>query len=647
MDEENKINQSPVESVPEAPVAPETPAIKDCKDLKLNYPQTLKVGLGFAVVMIFWTVYNFVVPLLLEQAFGFSNTIRNVIVGIASAMCMVLLPIFGGISDRSGKSKLGRKFGRRTPFIVIGTVITIVAMILVPISVATQLTKSNDIRTQYQAFFQSEDNSIEIANPEGEGTITRKALLASWYDEAESGNYTHIGKTDFEALKKAHPDNTREFYSNLYNPQISNGKTMGVIGSAKYTSRAVDYVDGQFVVASKEQAVEITEEQYNHLNETYAKPYAQYVDDVANDFVSAAVNKKVNWGFFVFFLFALILIILAQTVIRTPAVSLMPDVTPSPLRSPGNAMINLIGGVGGGIGFLIYTITFMFAEKIPLATQYWIIFGTMAASLGLVLTLFLLLVRERKMVESCNAICREYGLPVYEEKEEEDKKEKKVKVNMFKAYGKKKMTSFLLILGSIFMWFIGYYSIANNMPIYCVKILGVSTGIASIVSGASLVVAAIGFIPVGIMGRKIGRRWSIIFGFALAVISYLLVAICVNKASDTATIIFMVCYMVSGFGLIFANVNTLPMVLEVSTPEDIGRFTGIYYIATMSAQTVGPILGGLVMDYIGGSKALFIFSACCVALGAVMMLFVKHGEAPDFLSMQSSRREARLAKKNA
>ncbi|MCR4661624.1 MAG: MFS transporter, partial [Clostridia bacterium] len=247
------------------------------------------------------------------------------------------------------------------------------------------------------------------------------------------------------------------------------------------------------------------------------------------------------------------------------------------------------------------------------------------------------------MVQQCNEICKEYGLPVYEEKEEV-KEEKKPKISMLKEYGPKKMTSFLLILGAIFMWFIGYYAIANNMPIYCVKILGVSTGLASIVSGASLVVAAIGFIPVGIMGRKIGRRWSIIFGFGLAVISYLLVAIFVSKASDTATIIFMACYMVSGFGLIFANVNTLPMVLEVSSPEDIGKFTGIYYIATMSAQTLGPIFGGLVMDYIGGSKALFIFSAVCVALGAVMMLFVKHGEAPDYLNLVASRKAAKLEK---
>ena len=634
--------EQPLEEAPQEGAPQEGEPQKDWKNLKLNYPQTLKVGLGFAVVMIFWTVYNFVVPLLLDQAFGFSNTIRNVIVGIASAMCMVLLPFFGKLSDRSGKSKLGRKFGRRTPFIVIGTVITIVAMILVPISVSTQLTKSNTIRVQYQAFFQIDREDIDISNPETGEMVNRQELLASWYDEAESGNYSHIGKSDFEKLKSEHPDNTRDFYIHLYNPQISNGKLMGVIGNATYTIRFVSFDDGQFKLETKEEAHEITEAEYNELNKI-ATAYAQYVDDAAKDFVSAAVNREVNWGFFAFFLIALILIILAQTVIRTPAVSLMPDVTPSPLRSPGNAMINLIGGVGGGIGFLIYTVTFLFADKIPLSTQYWIIFGTMAASLALVLFLFILLVRERKMVEQCNRICREYGLPVYEESDEEQPKEKQPRVSMAKAYGKKKMTSFLLILGSIFMWFIGYYAIANNMPIYCVKILGVSTGLASIVSGASLVVAAIGFIPVGIMGRKIGRRWSIIFGFALAIISYLLVAICVNKASDTATIIFMACYMVSGFGLIFANVNTLPMVLEVSTPEDIGRFTGIYYIATMSAQTIGPILGGLVMDYIGGSKALFIFSACCVAAGVIMMCFVKHGEAPDFVAKQQAKKAAKSA----
>lgn len=629
-------------------VVPETaqdasPAKKNPADLKLNYPQTLKVGLGFAVVMIFWTVYNFVVPLLLDQAFGFSNTIRNVIVGIASAMCMVLLPVFGKISDKSGRSKLGKKFGRRTPFIVIGTLITIVAMILVPISVQTQLGDSTEIRNGYEAFFSADDGNIAMTNPEDPDTkITRNELLAQWFDEAASGDYSHLKKVDYNKLCKEHPENTKEFFVSLYDVQIGNGKLMGVIGAGKYTKTTVSVVDGQIT----EETVDITEEEYNALNDNVALPFSQYVSSAANDYISASVNNEVNWGYFAFFLIALLLIILAQTVIRTPAVSLMPDVTPSPLRSPGNAMINLVGGVGGAIGFLIYTITFMFDAKLTLSSQYWIIFGAMAGALALVLVLFILFVKEKKWVKECNLLCAEYGLPVYEEKEEEEKTEKKeeVKLSMLKQYGKPKMTSFILILGAIFMWFIGYYAISNNMPIYCVKFLGTSTGIASIVSGASLVVAAIGFIPVGIMARKFGRRWSIIFGFALAIISYVLVASCVGAAKDAATIVFMVCYMVSGFGLIFANVNTLPMVLEVSSPEDIGKFTGIYYIATMSAQTLGPIFGGLVMDYIGGGSSLFIFSAICIAVGAVMMLLVKHGEAPDYVAMVEAKKAAKAAK---
>lgn len=625
------------------------PATKDPATLKLNYPRTLKVGLGFCVVMIFWQVYNFVVPLLLEEAFGFSNTVRNIIVGIASAMCIVLLPFFGGVSDRSGKSKLGQKYGRRTPFIVIGTVITIVAMILVPISVNQQLKSSSAIRDQYESFFSEDTGLIGMENPEKKGeSINRIALLSSWFDEAKNGDYTHLSQRNYQELIETNDNSelkAKAFYVSLFNTNVSNGKLMSVIGTAKYSRKVFNYnmVTGQFDSVN---TVEINEDQYNALNSTYMD-YAKYVADSANDYISKAVNNHVSWGYFVFFLIALVLIIFAQTIIRTPAVSLMPDVTPSPLRSPGNAMINLIGGVGGAIGFFIYTITFMFDKGsfgggISISAQYWIIFGTLAAALLVVLALFIVLVKEKKWVKECNETCKEYGLPTLDENADAAEIKKKTSL---KSYGKSKLTSFFLILGAIFLWFIGYYAIANNLSVYCVKVLGISTGLASIVNGASLVVAAIGFIPVGIMARKIGRRWSIIFGFGLAVVSYVLVSLFVKRGSDAATIVFIICYMVSGFGLIFANVNTLPMVLEVSTPEDIGRFTGIYYIATMSAQTVGPILGGLVMDYIGGSAALFVFSAICVALGAVLMLFVKHGEAPDYLNMVAAKKELKLAKK--
>lgn len=670
-------NKSDVVQEQAEPVQETTTEIKDCAKLKLNYPQTLKVGLGFAVCMIFWQVYNFVVPLLLEDAFGFSNTIRNLIVGIASAMCIVLLPVFGKFSD-----KCKSRFGRRTPFIVIGTAITIVAMVLVPVSVQKQLTDSAVVKSDWGYFFQVQDSSITMEYNKDDladyginkgDTISRAQLLGAWYDMAEDGNYTYLTKATFADLKKTCEDknvNARDYFASLYNPSVSNDGLLGVIGTKNYYKNVVEYevVDGYRVYTiydgkantvstynskdgstkdiaeadltdaqkAKLNACVLEKGEYDELSNSYIQ-YSAYLADAANDHTAANVQSKVNWAWFAFFLIALILIILAQTVIRTPAVSLMPDVTPSPLRSPGNAMINLVGGVGGGIGFLIYTITFLLNLKV--STQYWIIFGVLAAALALVLVLFILLVREPKWVKECNQICKEYGLPTSDDQPEE--KEDKPKENMFKRYGAKKMISFFLILASIFMWFIGYYAIANNMSIYCVKILNVSAGIASIVSGASLVVSAIGFIPVGYMAKGVGRRLSIIFGYALAIVSYILVAACVKRGSESATVIFMVCYMVSGFGLIFANVNTLPMVLELSTPKDIGTFTGIYYIATMSAQTLGPIFGGIVMDNVGGSAGVFIFSAVAVAIAGLLMFFVKHGEAPDFVAKMQKRREAK------
>ncbi len=690
MDEDKSTVQQPQsqdEAVTTPPAAeqPQEAQVKDWKKLKLNYPQTLKVGLGFAVVMIFWQVYNFVVPLLLEDAFGFSNTIRNLIVGIASAMCMVLLPVFGKLSDRC-KSK----WGRRTPFIVIGTVVTIVAMILVPLSVNWQLQNSSKVKAEYGYFLQVEGDAKEIYTTIDGEEISRYDLLGTWFDEAAGGDYTHLTKSAYEDLLSKHQDGARDYFCRLYNVSVSNDGLMGV-GAKNYYRTAVTQQDGYYVIANGKsgersyfniatQSIEKTETMtdaeiaaltldeaaYNEYNKQYIN-YSAFLADGANNFVSSRVQAETNWGgWFAFFLIALVLIILAQTVIRTPAVSLMPDVTPSPLRSPGNAMINLVGGVGGGLGFLIYTVTFLLNMNV--SVQYWIIFCVLAVVLAAVLGLFIGLVREKKWVAECRAICREYGLPTDEDEPEQEDAVNVAPVaaeapeagepvvaaapvaaapakkqSMFKKYDKKTMVSFFLILASIFMWFIGYYSIANNMSIYCVKILNVSAGIASIVSGASLVVAAIGFIPVGAMARKFGRRISIIFGFLLAVVSYILVASCVVRGEDSATVIFMVCYMVSGFGLIFANVNTLPMVLELSSPKDVGTFTGIYYIATMSAQTLGPIFGGLVMDYVGGSSGVFIFAACCVAVGIITMLFVKHGEAPDYVAKVAAKKEAKRA----
>ncbi|HKL74214.1 MAG TPA: MFS transporter [Clostridia bacterium] len=589
---------------------------KDWSGLKLNYPRTIKVGLGFCVVMIFWTVYNFVVPLLLEQAFGFTNTIRNIIVGIASAFCIFLLPFFGKKSD-----KCKSKWGRRSPFIVIGTAITIVAMILIPLSVHSQLQKSAETRDVYKDFFMVSDSSVLTPD----GTSTREELLGTWWDSAEKGDYSFVDKFTYNKLitKFSSSESARANYVKMYNPTIDNNDPgfMGLGGSPTEYYLYETYLDGDNNLVTATEPTRISGEEFKTLNDNYGN----YLKFGADTYTSKAVNSKMQVGSLIFFIIALLIIIISQTVIRTPAVSLMPDTTPSPLRSPGNAMINLIGGVGGAVGFLIYTVTFMYEDKLSLSSQYWIIFGAMSIALAVVLVLFILLVKEKKWVKENQIVCEQYGLETGNEKKEETD----LKVNFFQEYGKPKIASFFLILGSIFLWFIGYYAISTNLAIYCVKILELGAGLASIVSGASMLVAAIGFIPVGILARKIGRRWSIILGFVLAVVSFILVGIFVTPTSSGKMVIFTLCYLISGFGLIFANVNTLPMVLELSSPKDVGKFTGYYYMATMTAQTLGPIFGGLVMDYIS-SRGIFFFSAICIAIGAILMLFVKHGESPDF-----------------
>ncbi len=646
--------------------------------LKLNYPKTLKVGLGFASVMLFWHVYNFVMPLLLEDAFGFSNTVRNVIVGIASALCMILLPFFGKISD-----KCNSKYGKRTPFIVIGSVITILALMFVPLSVNGQIKSSSIIKKDYEYFFNVADSDITVQYMFDDlsdyginkgDTVTRHELLGVWYDMAENGDHSMISKATYMDLidNESISVNPKLLFCSLYNPNISNNGLLDLIGATEYYktevhcqiidgNRVYTIFDGETYTASifgsrdgstttieKSELTDeqrnildnctLTKEEYDNLTDEYIK-FSAYLSDAVNNFTAKNVQSKVNWGYFTAFLATIIVIILAQTVIRTPAVSLMPDITPSPLRSIGNAMVNLIGGIGGGVGFLIYTTAFLL--DIDVTIQYWLIFGILAVAITICLLLYIILVKENKWSYECKEVCKELGLPTEEEKTEEHSHKL---IDTFKQYKPKQIVGFCLILASVFMWFIGYYAITSNMSIYCVKVLNISAGIASIVSGASYLIAAIGIIPVGFMAKHMGRKISILFGYSMAIISYILVTIFVQRGSDTATVIFMVCYMVSGFGLVFANVNALPMVLELSTPKDIGTFTGIYYVATMSAQTLGPVFGGIVMDNLGGSRALFVFSAVIVAIAIILMCFVKSGEAPDFELRRQQRKQAKAQK---
>lgn len=635
--------------------------------LKLNYPQTFKVGFAFAIIMLFWTAYDFVVPLLLEQAYGLPSWARGIIMGLDNLLALFMLPLFGKLSDNA-HGKLAKKFGRRTPFIVIGTLCAVVLMVFVPVATLKQQAKAE----QYTASIEAQLADDSFMSP----------LLSEWWDKAEakesgSANYcdltyvrdqNHLTKEDFVSIR-------------YYGDMTSKKAVLNMLGDTTY------YYKGE-VVSDLSATCEETGKTYQEMLDSNAS-YKKYVASGMNNYISNGIHEnytKTKEGIqsLAIYMVILLLVLIAMATFRSPAVALMPDVTPKPLRSQANAIINLCGGIGGAIAFLIYTVV-LFGQRLE---NYVIIFGSVAAGMLLLLAGFIALVNERKLVAKCQEICKEYEIDDFAEGENPDAEKfaeelisegdanyaldskpsgdaietidksavdiahaelapetvefaKEVVANSKKKHAspkewwgaksdleKGRLKSFILILASIFMWFMGYNAVSSNLSIYTTKALNLSAGIASIISGVSMGISAIAFIPVGYMAAKIGRRKSIMIGFGMAVVSFVLIfaAVAPNDNAAIPAVLFALFYLIAGFGLIIANVNTFPMVTELSTAETVGQYTGYYYVATMSAQAITPAIGGAIMDA-GGNKFLFLYSAICIVIAIVLMLFVKHGDS--------------------
>ena len=615
------------------------------KTLKLDYPQTFKVGFAFAIIMLFWTAYDFVVPLLLEHAYGLSNAMRGLIMGLDNLLSLFMLPLFGKISDKA-TGKLVRKWGRRTPFIVIGTIASVLLMVFVPVATMKQQEKGMAKKAEIEAQLNNDDFMND--------------KLTKWYDAAVNGEAGAGNYCDLDYLSKN--DISREkFIAIRYDEKLKATSGFLGLGGTTYTYEGVEgeiateTVDGKTVLLGTAPNGK-TYQEIKESNDNYKKYVAAGINTYISDEIhDNYTNTKQGKTSLAVYMVILLLVLIAMATFRSPAVALMPDVTPKPLRSQANAIINLCGGIGGAVAFLIYTIALMF----PLTVNtYTIIFASVAAGMLLLLGGFLGLVNEKKLVAKCQETCKEYGIDDFDSDENPDAtafaeeliaegegneaeaeaieagrkkrahKSPKEWWNGKTADERAKLKSFWLILASIFMWFMGYNAISSNLSVYTTKALNLSAGTASIISGVSMAISAIAFIPVGALAAKIGRRKSIMIGFALAVVSFFLIFFFV-RPSDKAIVpaaLFAVFYLIAGFGLIIANVNTFPMVTELSTAETVGQYTGYYYTATMSAQAITPFIAGLIMDN-SKDQMLFLYSAICIIVAIVLMLLVKHGDS--------------------
>ncbi|MBE5893759.1 MAG: SLC45 family MFS transporter [Lachnospiraceae bacterium] len=303
------------------------------------------------------------------------------------------------------------------------------------------------------------------------------------------------------------------------------------------------------------------------------------------------------------FVIALALTLLAMAMYRSPAVALMPDLTPKPLRSKANAVINLMGAIGG-----VYTLILikLLVKKVE-NPSYLPVFVGVAAMMILAIVLLLITTKEKK-------IAAQIALEYPEEAEEEQKKE-----TAGLAPEVKKSLAFILV--SIFLWFTAYNAVTTAFSRYAEKEWGMlGGGFASCLMVAT-VAAIISYLPIGIISSKIGRKKTIIIGLILMLISYSAVFF-YPTYNVTANIFFALI----GMGWAAVGVNSLPMVVEMSRGSDIGKYTGLYYTFSMTAQIFTPVVSGLLLEYVSYGT-LFPYAMFFTTCAIMTMSLVKHGDS--------------------
>lgn len=314
------------------------------------------------------------------------------------------------------------------------------------------------------------------------------------------------------------------------------------------------------------------------------------------------------------FMVVLGLVLIAMATYRSPAVALMPDVTVKPLRSIANGVINLMGAVGGALFLLLNR--FLAVDTKSADANYWKIFITIAAIMAVATAVLLLTINEKKLVKKMREDSAAMGIDA-EEAQEKDVAAQKTGEKLAPEYRK----SMGLILASIALWFMGYNAVTTAFSKYAVERLGMNEGTASLVLMGAMVTAIIFFVPSGYVATKIGRKKTILFGVVL------LAAVFATATLYTAySPLMFVSFGLAGVAWAAINVNSLPMVLEMSKGATVGKYTGYYYTFSMSAQIVTPILSGALLEHVG-YYTLLPYGAFFVALAFFTMLFVKHGDS--------------------
>ena len=304
----------------------------------------------------------------------------------------------------------------------------------------------------------------------------------------------------------------------------------------------------------------------------------------------------------VLFVGALFMLLVSMGLYRSPAVALMPDLTPKPLRSKGNAMINLMGAVGGLYALAMIKFVVGPGER----PNYYPLFISIAAFMAVCILVLFLTIKEKKLgaeIETDNEV---EDIPLTSNTAELPKEVKR---------------SLIFILLSVAMWFTAYNGVTTAFSRYATTVWGMEGGGYASCLMVCTVAAIISYIPIGIISGKIGRKKSILLGIVR-------LGGCFGVAGifNAYHPIMNVFFAIIGFAWASIGVNSLPMVVEMCSAADVGRYTGYYYTFSMSAQVITPILSGFLLEHVS-YRVLFPYAVFFAALAFLCMTQVKHGDA--------------------
>ncbi len=530
--------------------------------MKLNYKRTILVGFAFFLISAFWQAYDAIVPLILTNHYGLSQFWSGMVMSLDNVLAVFMLPIFGALSD-----KIMTKFGKRTPFIFIGTILAVISFFSLTFVDNSQLSTvvSTEVTTEYEEVYAIEDKIDEFVIEAEKLQDKGLSKIASDQQKAleELFDATSI-PAQYEATDKLR-DSAYELMSSA-----RKSKNDKLISIADDQLDMIDYI----FKAIQGKTFSIT-----------AKNYAPLIG----------------------FIILLLLVLISMATFRSPAVALMPDVTVKPLRSKGNAIINLLGTAGG---IIVLVLGMIFATSKIYMEYSWYVLAVCAVML-IGLGIFVSTVKEKKWAEE---MLEETKKLEADEPKESDSTESR-------RLSKPEFISLILILASVALWYIGYNSITSKYSLYATRELGFDYNLTLIIAQAAAVIA---YIPVGIISSKFGRRKTILAGIIMLASAFLIGNFITPLIPE---FVMYPVFILAGIGWATINVNSFPMVVELAKGADVGKYTGYYYTASMAAQIIAPNLSGALYDLFGMRNVFFIFGTVFVALSFVTMFFVKHGDS--------------------